>query len=77
MPLPTHDAIGRRRSNYRGTILLTRALRRHGGTIDEFAKEVLGRSRVSIWRWQRRTHSIPEAVIARLKAYLKETAHAG
>lgn len=76
MPPAIYDSSGRRRAHHPGTILLKRSLARHGGTMDDFAKEVLGRSRVSVWRWMRRTHPIPAAVIARLKAYLTETAHA-
>lgn len=53
----------------KGTGLLRRAMKVHGGTIDSFAREVLGRSRVSIWRWKR-NHPMPEAVIDRLKSYL-------
>ena len=41
----------------------------HGGTVDRFARDVLGRSRVSIWRWKR-NHPMPDAVIDRLKSYL-------
>lgn len=48
-------------------------MKRHGGTVDEFAKQVLGRSRISIWRWLRKSYPIPPAVIVRLKTYLHET----
>ena len=55
-----------------GTILLKRAMRLHGGTIDDFAREVLGRSRVSIWRWLRKAHPMPKAVQDRLRTYCLE-----
>jgi hypothetical protein len=44
----------------------------HGGTIDDFAKDVLGRSRVSIWRWLRVITPIPQAVQQRLRTYCAE-----
>lgn len=55
-----------------GVILLKRAMRLHGGTIDDFAREVLGRSRVSIWRWLKKAHPIPKAVQDRLRTYCLE-----
>lgn len=58
--------------NRPGTILLKRAMRMHGGTIDDFAREVLGRSRVSIWRWLRKAHPMPKAVQDRLRTYCLE-----
>ena len=54
------------------TTLLKRAMKLHGGTIDDFAKQVLGRSRVSIWRWLRKAHPIPLAVRERLRVYCRE-----
>ena len=54
------------------TTLLKRAMKLHGGTIDDFAKQVLGRSRVSIWRWLRNAHPIPLAVRERLRTYCRE-----
>jgi hypothetical protein len=55
-----------------GQTILRRAMRLHGGTTDEFAKEVLGRSRVSVWRWLRKDHPIPKAVQDRLRVYCLE-----
>ncbi len=63
------DSIGRERINYPGHILLKRAMKLHGGTIDDFAKDVLGRSRVSVWRWLRKLTPIPQAVQQRLRTY--------
>lgn len=60
---------GRERINYPGHILLKRAMKLHGGTVDDFAKDVLGRSRVSIWRWLRKLTPIPQAVQQRLRTY--------
>lgn len=51
---------------------LRQAIKRHGGTYDAFATEVLGRSRTSVWRWLRGTHPIPNTVIARLRLYNKK-----
>jgi plasmid maintenance system antidote protein VapI len=62
-------ADGREPPDRPGTILLKRAMKLHGGTVDGFAREVLGRSRVSIWRWLRKATPIPQAVRDRLKAY--------
>lgn len=70
-----YNVAGRPRTDRPGTILLKRAMKRHGGTVDVFAQEVLGRSRVSIWRWLRKSYPIPPAVIVRLKAYLQESAN--
>lgn len=72
-PIAPLRADGRPRTDRPGTILLKRAMKRHGGTVDEFAKQVLGRSRISIWRWLRKSYPIPPAVIVRLKTYLHET----
>ena len=79
MPLsnPYRAVDGRHRAHRPGTILLQRAMRKHGGTVDDFAKEVLGRSRVSIWRWLRKATPIPEAVRTRLKTYLAEATNGG
>lgn len=55
-----------------GVRLLRRAMKLHGGTIDDFAKQVLGRSRVSIWRWLRKAYPIPLAVRERLRVYCHE-----
>lgn len=57
----------------KGTRLLRLAIKRHGGSYEAFAAEVLGRSRTSVWRWLRDKHPIPQAVIPRLKAYLAAT----
>lgn len=58
----------------KGQGLLRDALKKYGGDKDSFAKDVLGRSRVSVWRWQKKDDPtpIPEAVIARLRSYLQE-----
>lgn len=58
----------------KGQGLLRDALKKHGGDKDAFAKDVLGRSRVSVWRWQKKKHPtpIPQAVIDRLRTYLNE-----
>jgi len=72
MPAYPTAADGRERPHHPGSILLQRAIKLHGGTIDSFAKEVLGRSRVSIWRWQRHLKPIPQAVQDRLRAYCAE-----
>ena len=72
MPAYPTAADGRERPHHPGSILLQRAIKLHGGTIDSFAKEVLGRSRVSIWRWQRHLKPIPQAVQARLRTYCAE-----
>lgn len=56
----------------KGAKLLARARQVHGGSIESFAKDVLGRSRVSVWRWEKKQQPIPETVIARLKAYLTD-----
>jgi len=53
-----------------GQGLLKKAIKKHGGGYDDFARQVLGRSRVSVWRWLKGTHSMPQAVIDRLRAYL-------
>lgn len=53
-----------------GQGLLRRAVKKHGGSYDDFARQVLGRSRVSIWRWLRGTHAMPSPVIDRLRQYL-------
>lgn len=66
------DAEGKERHARPGVILLKRAMKLHGGGVDVFAKEVLGRSRVSIWRWLRRATPIPMAVQERLRAYCAE-----
>ena len=65
-------ADGRERADRPGTILLKRAMKLRGGTVDDFARQVLGRSRVSIWRWLRKATPIPQAVRDRLKAYCAE-----
>ena len=56
----------------KGIGLLRKAMQLHGGTDESFAKQVLGRARISIHRWKKGIKPIPEAVIARLKAYLTE-----
>lgn len=55
----------------KGDIYLRRAIKLHGGSYDAFAKEVLGRSRVSVWRWLRKEKQIPDCVIDRLKTYVQ------
>jgi hypothetical protein len=73
MPHYPLDAAGHERAARRpGVTLLKRAMKLHGGTIDDFAKQVLGRSRVSIWRWLRKAHPIPLAVRERLRTYCRE-----
>jgi hypothetical protein len=66
------DAEGKERHARPGVILLKRAMKYHGGGVDEFAREVLGRSRVSIWRWLRKATPIPRAVQDRLRVYNEE-----
>lgn len=55
-----------------GQRLLTRALKKYGGHQKTFAHDILGRSRVSVWRWLRGTHPLPQAVIDRLRTYLAQ-----
>lgn len=61
----THEGV------LKGDLYLRRAIKLHGGSYDAFAKEVLGRSRVSVWRWLRKEKAIPECVIDRLKSYVQ------
>ena len=56
----------------KGRALLSKAMRLHGGSDERFAKDVLGRARISIHRWKKGLKPIPEAVLARLRAYLVE-----
>lgn len=73
MPHYPLNAAGQERVVTRpGIRLLNRAIRLHGGTLDDFAREVLGRSRVSVWRWLRKAHPVPQAVRDRLRAYCHE-----
>lgn len=55
----------------KGDVYLRRAIKLHGGSYDAFAKQVLGRSRVSVWRWLRKEKPIPDCVIDRLKTYVQ------
>ena len=50
--------------------MLRKALDAHGGTVETFAAEVLGRSRSTVWRWLTGRTDIPPAVLTRLRAYL-------
>lgn len=59
----------------KGKVHLQRAIRLHGGTLDAFAKEVLGRSRVSVWRWLNDSQEMPDVVVERLKAYVNSIVH--
>ena len=53
-----------------GVGLLRRAIKVHGGTYEDFSQGVLGRSRVTVYRWLRGTHAIPAIVVERLRKYL-------
>lgn len=53
--------------------LLRKALNAHGGTMEGFAAEVLGRSRSTVWRWLTGRTTMPPAVVTRLRAYLTST----
>jgi hypothetical protein len=60
-----------------GVGLLRRAMARHGGTRDAFARDVLGRSRATVHRWLTgRTKAMPSGVVSRLRVYLKEAPRA-
>lgn len=56
----------------RGSGLLKQALAKHGGTKEAFAREVLGRRREVVHRWDTGERAIPSVVLERLRAYLKE-----
>lgn len=54
-----------------GSATLRRALKQYGGPVNHFAADVLGRSRVSVWRWLNEREAIPAIVRHRLKVYLR------
>lgn len=54
-----------------GSGTLRRAIKVYGGPVNRFAVDVLGRSRVSVWRWLNNREAIPLIVIHRLKMYLQ------
>jgi hypothetical protein len=54
-----------------GSKTLRTAIKVYGGPVNGFAADVLGRSRVSVWRWINERESIPLVVIHRLKMYLQ------
>jgi hypothetical protein len=54
-----------------GSGTLRRALKEYGGPVNHFAVDVLGRSRVSVWRWIQNREQIPGVVRHRLKRYLQ------
>lgn len=54
-----------------GSGTLRRAIKVYAGPVNRFAVDVLGRSRVSVWRWLNNREAIPLIVIHRLKMYLQ------
>ena len=52
--------------------LLTKAIEASGLTVAVFAQTILGRSKSSVYRWLN-GQPIPQAVVARLRAYLTST----
>lgn len=57
-----------------GVGLLRRAILKHGGTRDDFARDVLGRSRSTVHRWLTKGEKgtpVPRSVVALLRAYLE------
>jgi hypothetical protein len=54
-----------------GSVTLRRAIKAYGGPVNAFAADVLGRSRVSVWRWLNEREAIPLIVLHRLKVYLR------
>jgi hypothetical protein len=54
-----------------GSGSLRRAIKMYGGPVNAFAADVLGRSRVSVWRWLNGRETIPLVVVHRLKVYLQ------
>jgi hypothetical protein len=54
-----------------GSATLRKAIKVYGGPVNGFAADVLGRSRVSVWRWINDRETIPLIVVHRLKMYLR------
>ena len=61
-----------RRVHGRGSLILRKALKRHGGSYEAFAHDILAKSRQTIWRWLDNRTPIPAPVITLLTRYLKE-----
>jgi len=53
------------------TAALRRAIKLYDGPVQYFAADILGRSRVSVWRWLNGSQIIPAIVAHRLRVYLQ------